>query len=448
MGNLSMTLHPDLTSRDEDLNPFWNDVSTVIHASLWQPHQIALQEQDLVSSEESLNYLEEKFDFWKKMKRPKISTQQLSLASSQALSHHITEKERQDEEVTATRKIRIYPQKEEQFFKLLHLHRRAYNLSIEAFKGGERPSSPLRKRIVDQANSEMPEISNYDLCAEAYRTATKTLDRVIKLRRKGKKAEISFMSWKYSPKYFILMKYRVAFLKKIVGEVVYGESIPDEAIGRVATVTYEDGEWYVNLTKSVTTKGVVLGDSQNIVALDPGVRTFQTSYSENQSVKYGEMFAQERLLPIVLKLRAYLSHRDYINKLVKEHCSDLKFSEYPQHVRDFIVHVNRKIDRLRSRKRHLVNDLHRRVAYDIVKSHDIILLPTFTTSRMVRKAKNPGDRVRKIRKISVNEMLNLAHYKFKLTLKWMAKKYGKVVIDVNEAYTSKTRPDGTVDVNL
>jgi len=39
-------------------------------------------------------------------------------------------------------------------------------------------------------------------------------------------------------------------------------------------------------------------------------------------------------------------------------------------------------------------------------------------------------------------MLSLAHYKFKQTLKWMARKYGKM--DVNESYTLKTLWDGPI----
>ncbi|EDN68637.1 ISSoc2, transposase [Beggiatoa sp. PS] len=45
-------------------------------------------------------------------------------------------------------------------------------------------------------------------------------------------------------------------------------------------------------------------------------------------------------------------------------------------------------------------------------------------------------------------MLGLAHYKFKQTLKWVAKKYGKTVVDVNESYTSKTLWDGSILKNL
>ena len=45
---------------------------------------------------------------------------------------------------------------------------------------------------------------------------------------------------------------------------------------------------------------------------------------------------------------------------------------------------------------------------------------------------------RKLRKRSVRQMLTLSHYKFKAFLKQKAREYGVRVIDVCEAYTSKT----------
>ena len=45
---------------------------------------------------------------------------------------------------------------------------------------------------------------------------------------------------------------------------------------------------------------------------------------------------------------------------------------------------------------------------------------------------------RKLRKKSVRQMLTLSHYRFKGVLKKKAKEYGVQVIDVCEAYTSKT----------
>ena len=66
------------------------------------------------------------------------------------------------------------------------------------------------------------------------------------------------------------------------------------------------------------------------------------------------------------------------------------------------------------------------------RNFDIILLPTFETSQMTIKKE------RKIRAKSVRQMLTLSHYRFKQFLKHKAFETGKKVLDVNEAYTSKT----------
>ena len=110
---------------------------------------------------------------------------------------------------------------------------------------------------------------------------------------------------------------------------------------------------------------------------------------------------------------------------------------------DRLTHCVKQILKLKAKKQHLINDLHNRIAYDLVQNNDVILLPTFETSRMVLK-KDDKNRSRKLRKISVREMFSLQHYKFKTKLKWYAKKYGKLVLDVNESYTSKTLWDGTI----
>ena len=68
----------------------------------------------------------------------------------------------------------------------------------------------------------------------------------------------------------------------------------------------------------------------------------------------------------------------------------------------------------------------------LVDNFDIILLPTFETKDMVKRG------TRKIRSKTARMMMTFAHYRFKLFLKHKAHETGKLVIDVNEAYTSKT----------
>ena len=87
---------------------------------------------------------------------------------------------------------------------------------------------------------------------------------------------------------------------------------------------------------------------------------------------------------------------------------------------------------MRWKIRDLVNELHHKAARFLCENFDVILIPTFETSEMVSRS------CRKIGTKSVRMMLTFAHYRFKSFLKQKAFELGKTVIEVNEAYTSKT----------
>jgi len=100
-------------------------------------------------------------------------------------------------------------------------------------------------------------------------------------------------------------------------------------------------------------------------------------------------------------------------------------------------------NRLRWKIRDLISELHNKTAIFLVKNFDLIVIPTFEASNMVLKA------ARKIRAKSVRSMLSLSHFKFKEHLKFKAWEFGKRVVEVCEAYTSKTRSwDGEIVHNL
>ncbi|EGJ30865.1 MULTISPECIES: IS200/IS605 family element transposase accessory protein TnpB [Moorena] len=80
----------------------------------------------------------------------------------------------------------------------------------------------------------------------------------------------------------------------------------------------------------------------------------------------------------------------------------------------------------------LINELHHKAARFLVNNFDVILLPTFETSEMAKKGS------RKIRSKTVRNLLSFAHYRFKEFLKHKALETGKTMVDVCEAYTSKT----------
>lgn len=87
---------------------------------------------------------------------------------------------------------------------------------------------------------------------------------------------------------------------------------------------------------------------------------------------------------------------------------------------------------MRNRVKDLIDELHHKAARWLVEHYDIILLPTFETSDMVRCG------AQKLRSKSVRSLLTFAHYRFQQFLRWKCWQRGKTLVLVNEAYTSKT----------
>jgi len=430
--DLSLTLPPDFPKIDEDIGPFWNSHSTAIHCTLWQPHQIELCEAGLPLS--SGNYQAGESSFWKNQIIPSNSIPKRLSISLPVSSTPTTQREAL--RCTTCKKIRIYPENEPLWFASLNLYRRAYNLTIEFMKKGRKPSSEFRTQICDWCKLECEEHDitfNSNLVQAAYRKTCNTRSAIIKKRMKGEKAEMSFMSRNAAKQYFVVT--RLSSNKQIFPRILTGckwtEEVPNEAIGKTVIVTYTNGQWFASVRFDQIGEEIKT-EQLAIVALDPGVRTFQTAFSEIDAVSYGDGFVNDRLVPLMSELDRLLSVRD---KLHREDKSQ-------QWVKDRLKNINRRIHQVRARQQNLVSDLHRRVAYDLVLNHEVILLPTFETQQMASRRNET--RKRFLRRKTVRGMLGLAHYKFKQTLTWMAKKYGKTVRDVNESYTSKTLWDGSI----
>ena len=79
-----------------------------------------------------------------------------------------------------------------------------------------------------------------------------------------------------------------------------------------------------------------------------------------------------------------------------------------------------------------MDECHRKVAAFLTDNYRLIFLPTFESAQMVAKAG------RKFGSKTARAMLTWAHYRFKQFLKFQAKKKNVVVVEVSEAYTSKT----------
>ena len=249
--------------------------------------------------------------------------------------------------------------------------------------------------------------------------------------KKGAKASLSFRSIRDERQTFVVQKLSASGVFPLkLGEAHATETIPAEAVGRMATVSWCRGRWFLQAQKHIVTKSIPSAGER--VALDPGVRTFMTYFSRQDAGKYGDEFSTKILLPLLHQHDRELSARSKLVALKSD----------AQWWRDQMRRANKRVWRTANRIHDLTEDLHRRVAYDLVSRYDTIILPTFETKQMTKKG-------RKLRKRTVREMLNLGFYKFAQTLKWMCEKYGKTLVMCSEEYTSKTRSwDGVIHPKL
>lgn len=194
----------------------------------------------------------------------------------------------------------------------------------------------------------------------------------------------------------------------ILGQLKYAEAIPNE-FGDCRLVRAH-GVYYICIPEEVAT--TCTENQGRVVAIDPGVRTFTTFFSETSIGKIGEGDFSR-----IQRLCHHLD--DLISRSSKAKAGQKR-------------RMRKAASKLRQKIRNLIDELHHKVARFFVDHFDVILLPTFETSQMASKAH------RKIKSKTVRNMLSFSHYRFKTFLKHKAFETGKLVIDVCEAYTSKT----------
>ena len=136
------------------------------------------------------------------------------------------------------------------------------------------------------------------------------------------------------------------------------ESIPNEAINKSCIITYDKGRWFIQVQQHINIHAETQGDVK-CVAIDPGVRTFATCYSESEVIIAGDDFAKEVLFPLMKKVDNLLSKKKLI-----ENTGQIEEKWYQEK----IFGINKKIDRLKARKDDLLLDLHNRLAYDWFKN--------------------------------------------------------------------------------
>ena len=196
-----------------------------------------------------------------------------------------------------------------------------------------------------------------------------------------------------------------------LGDMQMAEKLPVPENRNICRLSLRYGQYHL----SVPYNEKLLPEHENqarVVALDPGVRSFLTWYCADSVGKIGEgaFFRIQRLCERL---------DDLLSRAAKS----------PSRRRR---NMRRAANRMRLRIESLVQELHRQAARFLVDNFDVILLPGFETSEMVERGK------RRIRSKTVRNLLTLAHYRFKLFVRHKAAETGAILLDVSEAYTTKT----------
>ena len=84
-----------------------------------------------------------------------------------------------------------------------------------------------------------------------------------------------------------------------------------------------------------------------------------------------------------------------------------------------------------------MSEVHKKVANDLCKNYDTIMLPNLKVSDLVKKPKKANDKPRKIRSKTAREMLNWRHYEFRQYLASKVIMRGNELVVVTEEYTTQ-----------
>ena len=166
-----------------------------------------------------------------------------------------------------------------------------------------------------------------------------------------------------------------------------------------------------------------LTPEKDVVSMDPGVRTFMTTYDTNGFCSEWGEGDMKRVFALCL----------HLDKMIGRLHGSLMVNKHGKKARRKRKNLRQAIERLRSKIKNKINEVHKKMSTWLCKTYKVILIPKFNSKAMSKKAN------RKIHRKTVRGMLCWAHYRFRQRLinKSMLFKDCKV-IECDEAYTSKT----------
>ena len=401
------------TSKEKGLTPYWTGFCKVINSKLLLP--IGIDSPDSVSTLYDTSLSKTVANSWFLTKQNTVRKKNSRRIFSRSCMTSVVGCTDSVATVTKSKKIRVYPTTDQRVIlrQWFGTARFTYNKTIDILNTTDTKANwkAIKTGILHdlpdwakETPSQIKSVAVRDACI-AVRTAKQ------KAKKTGKKQSVSFKSKRQPSDSLFIPKSAIkpkGVYHTILGALHLSEGLPDNI--KDSRMVKEGDKYYLCVSYTVATSK--RKPNGRVVALDPGVRTFLTYFHERGFGWLGH-HAINRIQRLCFHLDNLLSRASKANRQSKRN-------------------MRKATNRIRKRIRHLVDELHKKIARWLVDTFDIILLPTFETSQMTCKAG------RKLHKKSARQMLTLSHYRFKQFLKHKAKEAGCIVVDVCEAYTSKT----------
>ena len=448
--NLSKTLVQESTSKEKDLKPFWNESSPGWSAKLWSCIATGLQELDSNCWSSSLKRLARNSWFTvRQVTSGKENLLKTSLQSQPTLSPHIMDavlqkieneerklktikrqKTATDKKELRTRRVRFYPTPEQRLGlkSWFGAVRFCYNQFVAKYRvvglGGVKLKT--LRGVTKQAEETNPWLK--EIRHEVKDSAVRDFDKAREAhfaKHKGVKTKATFkFRSKKDPQQSIEVRARDmdrgsgAFFFIRFDSLKFGKNekskLPEKLEHSIRIIRDRHNRYFLSIPYDAETKDTSTKNPQSVVALDPGVRTFQTTYDNlGYATEWGkgDMTQLFRLCLFADKLQSIWQKK--------------KGSKRRSTKKAWL----RALERIKNKRK----EVHCKMTTWLCQEYKVILIPLFETSNMVKRG------YRKIKSKTVRGMLTWSHYTFREMLKTKAQLYpGTKVVVCDEAYTSKT----------
>lgn len=426
VGECSQTSVPVLTGKEKVLKPFFDSACAEMSKQLlWHTETDSC---GLVTNSLSTSWKNVESNCCVTASMITNQKKQSSLRTYSALSPSSARVSMAEGTTKRIRKIIITPNPEvkKKLKQWMGCCRLTYNTALAYIKSGKQHKKTfywLRNRFVNESNVDPSQMFLLETPKHVREGALKDLATAYKANfevRKRNPSHTFDITFRRKKDVQSIVIPKDAFKRKENGVVLYPSMLSKDPIidfmpthdCRLSIDRLERFVLYVPIdVQKFTTTCKNQGGS--VVACDPGVRTFLTTWSPNgEAMKLGD--GDSRTL-YEMMIRA--------DKLISSKAKAKGRSKYRK---------NKVLQLLLNRIESLKRDLHFQCANILTKKYNTIIIPVFGAKNMSTKLD------RKLNTKTVRSMLGMGHFQFRQRLKEVAERKGVSVLECSEEYTSKT----------